>query len=149
MTFMLVSGEDKIANEWNKYQGYTTRPLASTVSYYQKWIRNCSQDNPQGRFLLYGGTPEIRSIFQEQNIKLSIFDRSEEMVRAMGRLTCDGQPVSANEYFRPVDWIQMGEVKNTFNCLVGDDAINMIPWNRFDQFLRNAHELLDQAGIFI
>lgn len=69
MSYMLVSNEKMIAEEWKKYAGYTVRPLASTCVYYKDLIQSSSDSES---FLMYGGTPEIRSLFQESNLNVTL-----------------------------------------------------------------------------
>ncbi len=96
MQYMLLSDENKIAQEWQKYEGYTVRPLPSSIQYYKNKIKHYGYDS---QFLLYGGTPEIRNIFQELNYPVVILDRSLDMVRAMGLLTRANTPIASNEHF--------------------------------------------------
>jgi len=146
MTYMLVKKEEEIVREWEKYKGFTIRPEKSTIDYYQKWIRcyrHCQE------FLLYGGTPEIRNIFQEEKLSLTMVDQLEVMVRAMGRLTSGGMPINAYEKFELLDWLELFKLNKKFSLLIGDDAINMLPEKKFTSFLKIASELLAPDGIFI
>jgi len=136
----------QIANEWQKYKGYTVRPLDSTTSYYQKIIRdNIQKEN----FLIYGGTPEIRSIFQNYSLYVTLLDRSEEIIRAMGYLTLERVPIASNESFIKENWLCIEETKRKYDLILGDDAINMVRWCDFDLFLYNAHRLLVEDGLFV
>lgn len=146
MDYILANTEEDIALEWTKYEGYTVRPLPSTVSYYEKLIR---ANNNKNHFLLYGGTPEIRSIFQQQQLELTLIDQSEKIVRAMGRLTDKGLPIAENENFKQLNWLNIQEFNQSFDCLIGDDAINMLPAKDFDAYLKIASDLLSENGIFI
>ncbi len=143
MRYMLTSNEERIAAEWEKYQGYTVRPLPSTVAYYQRFI------SQQKTALLYGGTPEIRSLFQARTLPLVILDINKEMVHAMGRLTPNKLPLSHQESLLTMNWLATDSLTTTFDLLMADDAINMVRWDDFDLFLRNAHALLQADGLFI
>lgn len=143
---MFVHDEAKIAAEWEKYKGYTVRPVQTTINYYEKIILEYFDQGPN---LLYGGTPEIRTLFQKHNLKLTIMDRSETMVRAMGLLTRNGIPISENEFFVQSNWLELGPAINQFALAIGDDAINMVNWCDFPNFIRNIHSLLLKGGIFI
>jgi hypothetical protein len=147
MSYMFSSSEEKIANEWKKYEGYTVRPVLSTISYYEKVIAHHAD---RGSCMMYGGTPEIRSLFQQKEIAVTLHDRSELIVRSMGHLTAAKQPIAGNESFFERDWtaVQQQE-ENTYDLLIGDDAINMVPWNEFDRFLENANHMLNEDGIFV
>jgi SAM-dependent methyltransferase len=143
---MLARSEAEIAREWSKYQGYTIRPLPSTISYYREIIRSQAAES---RFLLYGGTPELRSIFQSLNYPLTMVDRSEQMVRAMGLLTENRQPLSSNENFKRHAWLKMTALEQSFDVLLGDDAINMVSWPEFELFLQQAWQCLRPGGLFV
>src|SRR5690606_26489163 len=140
MDYMLTSSEQQIAQEWEKYKGYTVRPLESTVNYYTNLIENYAHSSGN---LLYGGTPEIRSIFQRLKNKVTIVDRSEQVVRALGRLTCARTSFAKNEIFIQKDWLQLQDLPQRFDFIIGDDAINMVKWRNFNTFLANAHSILN------
>lgn len=146
MQYMLTSCEENMAKEWMKYEGYTVRPLPSTTSYYKEIIESKECTN---KFLLYGGTPEIRSIFQECGFNVVMVDKSPEVVRAMGRLTQSHKPISGNETLIELDWLELNLIDEKFDVLMGDDAINMVNWEYFDLFLKNAAQILNHDGIFI
>lgn len=146
MNYMLMTGESQIANEWEKYAGYTVRPLPSTISYYKDIIYQYHQSEQN---LLYGGTPEVRTIFQELKMKLTVMDRSSDMVRAMGLLTKAGVPIAENETVIKTDWLDIENLKLKYNLLIGDDAINMLQWHDFDFFLKSAADMLVEKGVFI
>ena len=146
MKYMFAPSVSTIANEWKKYEGYTIRPLPSTVAYYEKKIYSLSD---QHQFLMYGGTPEIRNIFQEQNWKVTLFDQSKEMIHAMGHLTKLNQPLSSHEYFVQSNWLEKFSFHNLFDLVIGDDVINMISFDQFDFFLKKTSELLSDQGVFI
>ena len=67
MQYMLMTNQEQIASEWCKYKNYTVRPLASTVSYYKKVL---DAHSIKKHCLMYGGTPEIRDLFQESNLNV-------------------------------------------------------------------------------
>ncbi|VVC76273.1 hypothetical protein AQUSIP_15820 [Aquicella siphonis] len=146
MSYMLTEDEEDIAQEWQKYKGYTIRPLPSTLEFYDYVIKCAKRD---AKNLLFGATPEIRSIFQRLERKVVMVDNSLSMVRAMGRLTIQQQAVSSNETFIPLDWLNLGFLDETFDFAIGDDAINMIGWDYFDAFLRNTAAALNPQGIFV
>src|SRR5579885_479537 len=146
MSYMLVEEEQRIAQEWEKYKGFTVRPLPSTEAYYHDLIERQPQKT---RFMLYGGTPEIRTIFQDCGRKVVMVDRSGEMIRAMGRLTRRRTGLADNEDFIASDWLDVSRNNLRFDFLIGDDAINMVSWNDYAVFLQNAADLLDESGLFV
>ncbi len=146
MKYMLTESEEKIIHEWTKYAGYTVRPLPSTVHYYQSTILSRSALK---HAMIYGGTPEIRGIFQQIDRSVILLDRSPQMVKAMGYLTPAKQAIACNEKYIEGDWLDMDKLSQGFDLLIGDDAINMLPWSQFKIFLQNAYRLLKRGGIFI
>lgn len=147
MSYMLISNEKTIAEEWKKYAGYTVRPLPSTCAYYQDLIQ--SNRNKES-FLMYGGTPEIRSLFQESNLNVTLTDQSELIVRAMGYLTKTAVPIAANEELIVTNWLNLdGAADNSYDLLIGDDAINMVEWTQFELFIFNANRVLKRNGLLI
>ncbi len=146
MAYMLTSDEKQIAEEWKKYEGYTVRPVPSTIQYYQSYIANHISLQ---HALIYGGTPEIRSIFQRLDRSVILMDRSFKMMRAMGSLTFSGVGIADNETYLEADWLAMDKLHHGFDLLIGDDAINMVTWDQFEIFLRYAHSLLKRGGVFI
>lgn len=146
MSYMLAEDREKISKEWEKYQGYTVRPVPSTCAYYKKIL---SQDWVK-HSLLFGGTPEIRSLFQELNKSVTMLDRAEVMVEALGLLTTESTRLSPNEKFVQGDWLNPPEgLQNTYDLIIGDDAINMVCWEQFKTFLINASCLLKKDGLFV
>lgn len=143
---MLSSDEMRISEEWKKYSGYTVRPLPSTCLYYRELIESYKNGN---QFLMYGGTPEIRSIFQELNFPVTLVDRSELIIRSMGSLTALGVAVAKTEKFIEANWLDLSKLKSKYDLLIGDDAINMVAWDDFDSFISNAYNVLNDDGIFI
>lgn len=146
MSYMLMSNEQQIAQEWEKYKGYTVRPVESTINYYTNLIEHYAHHSGN---LIYGGTPEIRSIFQRLKSHVTIVDQSEQVVRALGRLTYASTPIAKNEIFIEANWLKLQDLPNKFDFIIGDDAINMVAWPHFDTFLSNAHHILNDDGIFI
>src|SRR3990167_9902061 len=104
MSYMLAESSDEIAREWQKYKGYTVRPLPSTTAYYARLIQSLSHKN---NFLMYGGTPEIRTIFQQLNKQVTLVDRSKKVVCAMGMLTDACSDIASNDELVQLDWLQL------------------------------------------
>lgn len=146
MKYMFASTAETIAAEWEKYKGYTIRPLPSTLSYYEDLLAFGSRKT---RFMIYGGTPELRSVFQKRDYPVTLVDRSPEMVQAMGLLTRNQTFFSGNENYIQTDWLNLGCLRQKFDILIGDDAINMVSWPQFKQFLQQAWLSLRPGGLFI
>src|SRR5579872_5079684 len=112
MNYMLTHDQQKIATEWEKYKGYTIRPLSSALSYYSEII---ASHPSKTKFMLYGGTPELRTLFQRLRYPLTLVDRSPDMVAAMGLLTCAQRALSSNEHYLKKDWLQLEELNEEYD----------------------------------
>ena len=146
MNYMFTNCDQKIANEWQKYKGYTVRPVDSTVDYYLKLVRQYALTDAN---MMYGGTPEIRTIFQQENRHVTIVDRCEQIIHGMGLLTQSGVAIAQNENFQLCEWLELQTLSQSFDFMIGDDAINMVKWQDFDRFLMGAHQVLNKRGIFV
>lgn len=145
--YMFSDDENIIAKNWEKYKNFTVRPLPSTVKFYKKCLEKYT--NNTTKHFLYGGTPEIRSLAYDKNLSLLIADRSETMVRSMGKLTSHNTPLSTNEYLIISDWTNLNIANEQMDILIGDDAINMVSWDKFPKFLQNSRRILKKDGIFV
>lgn len=145
--YMLLESPEAIAREWEKYAGYTVRPQPSTVDYYWEIINEIAPDEQHA---LLGATPEVRTLYQRAEKSLTLLERSAEMVNAMGMLTIAGVGLADNELWAPVDWRSMiNSCEQRFRLMIGDDAINMLQWHEFDDFLFQVANLLEENGEFI
>ncbi len=120
MTYMFLNTPQAIAQEWEKYLGFTVRPLPSTINYYANIITEQLENNNHPSLMIYGGTPEIRSICQGLDIRTTIIDRSIKMVEAMGLLTFKQQSLSANENYIACDWLSIDLPAHSFDILIAD-----------------------------
>lgn len=144
--FLAVDDFLAICAAWQSYKGFTIRPVPSTEAYYHAVISQCSErDQP---LLLYGGTPEIRSAIYLAGRRVTIVDRSEVMIRAMGLLTAGKAQVLPNERLVVDDWRKVNLDDHGFRLALGDDAVNMVDWPSFGPFMQEAHRLLASDGMF-
>ncbi len=145
--YFLKDERDEIARRWETYKGYTVRPVESTERCYQRWIENIAAKlNGKMETMIYGGTPEIRNCINRIGATATLVDRSELMINAMGLLTEHGQPLSTQEKFVEADWLNIPLADNSFDVLIGDDAINMVDWSEFESYLIEASRLLRPGG---
>lgn len=146
MSYMLAENKENISNEWEKYKGYTIRPVPSTCAYYKKIL---SQEGVK-KSLIFGGTPEIRTLFQVLNKSVTLLDRSEIMIEALGLLTLAKKSLATGECFIQGDWLKPpSELEGSFDLIIGDDAINMVSWEEFKTLLLKASHLLKNDGLFV
>lgn len=144
--YMMVSDYSAIAANWELYKGYTVRPVQSTEQYYKSVIdRFAIADQP---VLVYGGTPEVRTCVTDANLKAVVVDRSPTMVYAMGLLTSGNRMLLDNERLVQSDWLNMPFRKPLAHLAFGDDAVNMVQWKSFGKYMREAHRVLLDNGLF-
>lgn len=143
--YMAVSGLQDIASNWQFYKGFTVRPLSSTEKYYQSIVARFS--TPEQNLMVYGGTPEIRTVIHDAGRKAVIVDRSPTMVYAMGLLTSGATEVLNRETVVGGDWLDV-PLKPFAHLAFGDDAVNMVSWESFGKFMSEAHRLLVEGGLY-
>ena len=144
--YLYASEHRMICDNWESYKGYTVRPVPSTQGYYLSVLERFA---PRGaRLLLYGGTPEIRDCILKVGAEVTLIDRSRVMVEAMGLLTSGAEPLNPNETFVEADWCDIPLPDSYADIALGDDAINMLDWDKFETFLRTTRRLLKPGGLF-
>lgn len=143
--YMAVSDLEDIASNWQLYKGFTVRPLPSTERYYQSVVNRFSA--PDHKLVVYGGTPEIRTVIYEVGRNAVIVDRAPTMVNAMGLLTSGGKPLLDNETIIQGDWLNI-PLSASADLAFGDDAVNMVPWESFGKFMSEAHRFLVKHGLY-
>ena len=144
--YMRVTEHTAIANNWQKYKGFTVRPLPSTEDYYRSVVDRFT--TPSDQLMVYGGTPEIRGGIIDAGRKATLVDRSPTMVYAMGLLVSGGQPLAPSETLVTGDWLNMPFEKGFASAAFGDDAVNMAKWKQFPEFMKGAHTLLVDGGLY-
>jgi hypothetical protein len=144
--YMRATEHQAIADQWQKYKGFTVRPLPSTQDYYQSVTEKFTK--PEDQLMVYGGTPEIRTAILTVGRKATLVDRSQLMVEAMGLLIPTGVPLAPSETLVVGDWLDMPFKKPFATAAFGDDAVNMAPWEKFPQFMKGTHTLLEKDGVY-
>lgn len=145
--YLIPQTHSDISTLWESFKGYTVRPVASTQTYYEATL---SRLDAQGcRVLMYGGTPEVRDVILRVAASATIVDRSRTMVEAMGLLTSGRCFLNPNERFVQADWLEIPLEDGHADIAIGDDAINMVDWDKFDAFAATTARLLKPGGYFI
>jgi SAM-dependent methyltransferase len=144
--YLGVDTPEQVAASWEKYKGFTVRPVKSTEQYYANFVRQ--RISKSNLCLVYGGTPEIRSPLRRAGIPALLVDRSARMVQSLGLLAHGGCAISTTERFVEADWRELPLPSGSVNFALGDDAINMVPWKSFRSFLRETHRVLTPGGLF-
>jgi SAM-dependent methyltransferase len=145
--YLIPQTPSDICALWESFKGYTVRPVPSTETYYETRL---SRLGARGRqVLVYGGTPEIRNVILRVAASATIVDRSKAMVEAMGLLTSGRCLLNPNERFVEADWLEIPLDDGHADIAIGDDAINMVDWEKFDEFAATTARLLKPGGHFI
>ena len=145
--YMKVTEHKQIAQQWEKYKGFTIRPLPSTQAFYQSVVERYSVTGDP--VMVHGGTPEVRNaILDAGERKTTLVDRSLTMVHAMGLLVADGKPLQPTETAVEGQWLKLPVADNSQQVVLGDDAVNMVSWPEFPQFMDEAHRVLKDGGVY-
>ncbi len=144
--YMRITEHRALADQWQKYKGFTVRPLPSTEAYYLSVAERFT--TPQDQLMIYGGTPEIRTAILDAGRKVTLVDRSTLMVEAMGLLVSGKQPLAPSETLVVGDWLNLPFEKGFAKAAFGDDAVNMATWDQFPKFMQGAHTLLVDDGVY-
>lgn len=143
--YMRVTEHRALADQWEAYKGFTIRPLPSTQAYYKSVVERFT--TPKDQLLVYGGTPEIRTAIQEVSRDAILVDRAPLMVEAMGLLTPAQKYLGDRETLMAGNWLDMPLKGPVAKLALGDDAVNMVPWESFPQFMKGTHDLLVPGGL--
>ena len=144
--YLSVDERNVIAAIWEKYKQFTIRPVRSTEKYYHQFIEEYAKGPLPA--LVFGGTPEIRSLLQQQQKQTILVDRSRVMVEAMGLLTEANVPLATTELFCECEWSSLTLADSSMQVALGDDAINMLDWGKFPVFLAEVKRVLAPGGLF-
>jgi len=90
--------------------------------------------------LLLGSTPELRSLVAEHGLRLTGADIDPVFWEAMGRL--GGRP---DDGFIAGDWLDLPEGR-TWDVILGDCALNMLPWPRMQVMIARLARMLPAGG---
>ncbi|MDD5627397.1 MAG: class I SAM-dependent methyltransferase [Patescibacteria group bacterium] len=142
--YILSGNIKKIAQDWQKWQGTTIRPLAEHIAIYEKHFRKLAQGK-KPRLLILGATPELRTLGHKYKFEITCADRNLNIYLAMNLLT-RGQV--EKEIFVKNDWRDLSLENGYYDLVAGDDVLNMLSWPEWDSLFAKVSSLLKSKGYF-
>lgn len=138
---------------WNKDLAYIwtnnvapSRPSNSEMCIYTKYLRELQlKKRTKIRLLVLGATPEFRDWGFEQNLEISVVDKSREYFDIISR-EIRHKNIRENVYFQP--WENMS-FNTKFDLILGDLAIGNVNPNYFHRFLKNVKNAISDDGLFL
>ena len=123
-----------------------SRPSAKEMCVYTDLLRTIQhKKNEKVKLLVLGSTPEFRDWGFEQNLDITVVDKSvnyyNEISREIRHKTLTERLVVSN-------WEDM-QFSETFDLIIGDLAIGNVAYDRFDDFLDCVANALSPGGLFM
>lgn len=123
-----------------------SRPSYSEMCVYTKYLRQIqARVNHPIRLLVLGSTPEFRDWGYEENLQISVVDRSREYYEEVTR---EIRHKNLKETLYISSWEEMKFDKD-FDIIIGDLSIGNVEPSKFEQFLINISNALDDNGMFL
>jgi hypothetical protein len=132
----------QIATMWGEFFTSPSRISKEEQSQYRKWFER----EKQGKALVLGVTPEIRSELLPLKYQVTCVDINLDMILAMNQLM---PKLSQTEILIRSDWLSVPLEKLAFDIAVGDAVLPNLPWDLRVKQLAKVHELLAPGGAFI
>lgn len=123
-----------------------SRPSCAEMCVYTKYLRQIQNnvDRPI-KLLVLGSTPEFRDWGYEENLSISVVDKSKEYYKEVTR---EIRHKNLKENLYVSSWEDMG-FDDTFDIIIGDLSIGNIDPSKFEQFLLNISNTLSDEGFFL
>lgn len=123
-----------------------SRPSCSELCIYTKILRKLQKKTKrQLKLLVLGSTPEFRDWGYEENLNVSVVDKSEEYYRFISR-ELRHKNIQETVFFST--WEQM-QLPESYDVILGDLAIGNVNPQKFDAFLCNIRDSLSDDGLFM
>lgn len=123
-----------------------SRPSCSELCVYTTFLRKLQKKTTrQLKLLVLGSTPEFRDWGYEENLCVSVVDKSEEYYKHISR-ELRHKNTKESVFFSTWEAMQLPE---SYDIILGDLAIGNIDPRKFDTFLRNIRDSLSDDGIFM
>lgn len=130
------------AQKWRLFMP-PARPSKEEVSEYSRIIDDLSI-NEQGKLVLFGSTPEIRSLAAYKNKKILCVDINQDVYEELESMKTAQGP----ELFLCSDWLTV-DVPEKSDLILADGSLNMLFPDRHSDFIRKTYNLLKPKGHFI
>lgn len=124
-----------------------SRPSNEEMVIYTKYLRFVQKNigNRKAKLLVLGSTPEFRDWGYEQNLDITVVDKSKEYYDAISK---EIRHKNIKEKLIVSEWECMS-FHDEFDVIIGDLAIGNVDSSRFDNFLECVRLALSDKGIFI
>lgn len=144
-----MSWDTNLALIWTKMVG-PSRPTISELNVYTKYAHKLMEHKKTKLSLLVlGSTPEFRDWGYEENMTVTVMDKSKAYNSAINRELRHKLIVeNLTETFIESDWQQLSDV-NKYDIIIGDLAIGNIHPEHLDGFLQKVSNALKEDGLFL
>lgn len=137
------------AKRWVKYWTEPARPTRSELKFIRSILQKQLKKNADLRVLVLGSTSEYRDMLIALKIrKPVIVDFNVDNYRILSDAMGYKSKYAATERFVEDDWITM-KLKEKFDIIMGDAAINVLSKKDCARFLKNIARHLQPGGSFI
>lgn len=135
----------KLAETWTNNVP-PSRPSCSEICVYTSYLRRIqSAKKERIKLLVLGSTPEFRDWGYEENLDITVVDKSEEYYQAISR---EIRHKNIKEKLIISLWEDM-ELEEEYDIIIGDLAVGNIDGDRLDDFLKAVSSALLPGGYFI
>jgi ubiquinone/menaquinone biosynthesis C-methylase UbiE len=136
----------ELAKIWTNYLP-PCRPSFSEMTIYARYLRKIQNKHPHRKLnlLILGSTSEFRDWGYEENLNVTVIDKSEEY---HNQIKWEMKHKNVHERFVHQQWQNMN-FKDEFDLIVGDLAIGNLKKEEISHFLKNIQKALKEDGFFM
>jgi len=120
------------------------RPAKEDIVIYRKLFNQYKNKTSKTKLLILGATPELRDLAASLKFDVTVADFNIEMIRALTPL----RKTKSKEKFI-VSWWQKIPLKDHYDIVVGDVAVNMLDERDIPALFKRINLLLVNQGAFI
>ena len=129
-----------MALRWKRLQP-PWKPSSERIRIYRQLIEKYALGN---KALVLDATPEVRDLLAKMKFKVTVWDFSASMVKAMTSL----KKMKSQERIIIGDWLTT-KLPTKYDLIIGDSAVcNLLP-KEYKTFFQRINKLLKDDGIFI
>lgn len=141
-----MSGWGKeLANIWTNNVA-PSRPSCSEICVYTSYLRKIQKKVHRPiKLLVLGSTPEFRDWGYDENLTVSVVDKSKEYYK---QVTQELRHKNLKETVYYSQWENMKFIEK-YDIIIGDLSIGNVEQTQFKDFLINIRDALSDDGIFI
>lgn len=144
MARVKATSPPEVASFWSKLPP-PIRPSQLVLKIFDKHLEHAREDG-EGRVLVLGATPELRSLALRRGFEVTYVDKSRLMIDAMNRLMDYTDIDKTRETCTMCDWLETPSVPKGYQAILGDNSLNELSLQRMKKLLRRLRTLLDDTG---